>query len=419
MYRPKPYCISRKSVQEAYLRIKANKGAAGVDKMSMEAFDMQSQKYLYKLWNQMSSGSYMPPAIKLVEIPRKDGGKRPLGIPTIIDRIGQAVVAVRLGEVVDNLFHEDSYGYRPKKSALQAVAKTRERCWAYNWVLDVDIKGFFDNIPHDLLMLAVEKHAEEDWMVLYIKRWLVASLQLGDGTVVPRTKGVPQGSVIGPILSNLYLHYVMDMWLKANYPEHAFERYADDAVIHCRTEEQAIHLKESLGKRLKDCGLELHEDKTKIVYCKDSNRGGTTEKAVTFDFLGYTFKPRQALNTKRNVSFTSFQPAVSTKAMKAMNEKLNKLPILRIAGIEIEAIAKEMNPILQGLINYYGKFYSTKLKDFLRRVNAKLANWAIRKYKGLRVSLTSAMKWISRLHKRKPNLFAHWIFGSKPTMELR
>ena len=419
MYRPKPYCISRKSVQEAYLRIRANKGAAGVDEMNMQAFDMQKQKYLYKLWNQMSSGSYMPPAIKLVEIPKKDGGKRPLGIPTITDRIGQAVVAKELEQVVDNLFHEDSYGYRPKKSALQAVAKARERCWAYAWVLDVDIRGFFDNIPHDLLMRAVEKHAEEQWMILYIKRWLVAPLQLEDGTIVPRTKGVPQGSVIGPILSNLYLHYAMDMWLKANYPDNAFERYADDAVIHCRTEEQAVRLKETLGKRLKDCGLEMNEDKTKIVFCKDSNRRRKTDKAVTFDFLGYTFMPRQAQNSIRKESFTNFLPGVSTKAMIAMNTKLNKLPILRIPGIEIEAVAKEMNPILQGWINYYGKFYATKLKDFMRRINAKLANWAIRKYKGIRTSLTSAMKWICRLHRRKPNLFAHWTFGSKPSMELR
>jgi len=416
MYRPKPFCISKKSVQEAYLKIKANNGAAGVDQMSMEAFNQQPQKYLYKLWNQMSSGSYIPPAVKLVEIDKKGGGKRPLGIPTITDRIGQAVVAKELEEVVDNLFHEDSYGYRPKKSALQAVAKARERCWKYEWVLDVDIKGFFDNIPHDLLMRAVEKHVQEKWMLLYIERWLVAPLQLEDGTIVARTKGVPQGSVIGPILSNLYLHYAMDMWLVANYPDCCFERYADDAVIHCGNSIKVEKLKIALGKRLKVCGLEMHEDKTKIIQCRDSNRTRKHNKPVMFDFLGYTFKPRQAQNGERKEDFTNFLPAVSTKAMTAMNTKLNNMPILRIAGIEIEAVAKELNPVLQGWINYYGKFYSTKLRDFMRRINAKIANWAIRKYKGLRTSLHRAMKWVSRLCKRKPNLFAHWIFGSKPIM---
>ena len=414
MYRAKPFCISRKSVQEAYLKIKANKGAAGVDQMSMEAFDKQPQKHLYKLWNQMSSGSYTPPAVKLVEIDKKGGGKRPLGIPTITDRIGQAVVTKELEQELENLFHEDSYGYQRKKSALQAVAKAQQRCWEYNWVLDVDIKGFFDNIPHDLLMRAVEKHTADKWVLLYIERWLVAPLQLEDGTIVARKKGVPQGSVIGPILSNLYLHYAMDQWLTSNYPDFRFERYADDAVIHTRAGEQAEKLKEALGKRLKDCGLELHEEKTKVIYCKDSNRRIKRQKVVSFDFLGYTFKPRQAQNSHRKETFTDFLPGVSITSMKAMNEKLNKMPILRIPGIEIEAVAKELNPVLQGWINYYGKFYKTKLKDFMRGINAKLANWAIRKYKKLRVSLTSAMKWVTRLYKQKPNLFAHWTFGSKP-----
>ncbi len=414
MYRPKPYCISRESVQEAYLKIKANRGAAGVDQMSMEAFDEQPQKHLYKLWNQMSSGSYMPPAIKLVEIPKKGGGKRPLGIPTITDRIGQAVVTKELEEVLANIFHEDSYGYQPGKSALQAVAKARERCMEYNWVLDVDIKGFFDNIPHDLLMRAVQKHTDEKWVLLHIERWLTAPLQLVDGTIVARTKGVPQGSVIGPILSNLYLHYAMDMWLVANYPEFRFERYADDAVIHCRSGEQAERLKVNLSKRLNECGLEMNEQKTKIIYCRDSNRRRKMKTEVKFDFLGYTFMPREAQNSHRKESFTNFLPGVSMKAMTAMNEKLNNMPILRIPGIEIEAVSKELNPVLQGWINYYGKFYKTKLKGFLRRVNAKLANWAIRKYKKIRVSVNSGMKWLSRVSDRQPNLFAHWAFGAKP-----
>ena len=275
------------------------------------------------------------------------------------------------------------------------------------------------NIPHDLLMKAVAKHVQEQWMLIYIERWLVAPLQLEDGTIIARTKGVPQGSVIGPILSNLYLHYAMDMWLVANYPDCCFERYADDAVIHCDNAFKVEKLKIALGKRLKACGLEMHEEKTKIIHCRDSNRTRKYTKGVMFDFLGYTFKPRQAQNGNRKENFTNFLPAVSTKAKKAMNSKLNSMPILRTPGIEIEAVAKAMNPVLQGWINYYGKFYASELKSFMRRINAKLANWAIRKYKGLRTSVTSAMKWVSSLCVRKPDLFAHWTFGATPKMVQR
>jgi RNA-directed DNA polymerase len=296
----KPFTISKYLVYTAYKRVRSNKGSGGVDGVSLAGFNKDLENHLYKLWNQMSSGSYIPPAVKLMEIPKKDGGKRPLGIPTISDRIGQTVVKAHLGQLLEPMFHEDSYGYRPGKSALDAVAKARERCWRYDWVIDLDIKGFFDNIPHDLLMRAVRKHCKEKWMLLYIERWLVAPLQKEDGEIVARTKGVPQGSVIGPLLANLYLHYCMDVWLSKHYPDCKFERYADDAIIHCKSEHKAREVREKLQERMQECGLELHPLKTKIVYCKDSNRRGKSEH-MSFDFLGYTFMPRMAQNSIRKV----------------------------------------------------------------------------------------------------------------------
>jgi len=415
MSKAKPFTIERQLVMSAYLRVRANGGSSGVDEMSLEEFDKDYKNHLYKIWNKMSSGSYLPPPVMLVEIPKKDGGIRPLGIPTVADRIAQTVVADLLEKELEGVFHENSFGYRPGKSQIQALEKAKVNCWKYNWVVDVDIKGFFDNLPHDLLMKAVRKHIDCKWMLLYLERWLVAPLQKTDGTIHERTKGVPQGSVIGPILSNLYLHYAMDVWLVRNYGQCAFERFADDCIVHCCSEKDAMEVKQALEERLRECGLELHAEKTKIVYCKDSNRRGNYPN-VQFDFLGYTFKPREAQNSIRKETFTNWLPAVSVKAMKSMREKMRGWNTLKIAWCEVEDIAREINPVVRGWINYYGKFYQTKLKSFMHEVNLKIAKWARSKYKKVRASELKAIKWLKGLSLRSLNLFIHWTVGVLPTV---
>lgn len=293
----KPIEVTKREVYAAWLRVKANKGAGGVDGEGITEFEAKLAKNLYKLWNRMSSGSYFPKAVRRVEIPKKDGSKRPLGIPTVYDRIAQEVVRARLEPTVEAIFHPDSYGYRPGKSAIEAVRVCRERSWKYSWVLDVDIQKFFDTIDHKLLLKAVGKHCKAKWMVLYIERWLKATIRHADGREETSERGTPQGGVISPLLANLYLHYAFDCWITKTYPMVRFERFADDVVIHCQNEAQSEAIQIALKERLQSCGLKLHPETTKIVYCKDSARRKDYPN-ISYTFLGYTFRPKGAQNRK-------------------------------------------------------------------------------------------------------------------------
>ena len=408
----KPFDIPKSMVWEAYQRVKANKGAAGVDGQSVEQFEQDLKNNLYRLWNRMSSGSYFPPPVKAVEIPKASGGVRILGIPTVADRIAQTVVAMYLERLVEPIFHPDSYGYRPRRSALDAVAKCRERCWRNNWVIDLDVRAFFDSVDHSRMLKAVARHTDARWVLLYVARWLKAPMRQADGTLAARDRGTPQGSAVSPVLANLYLHYAFDMWLAREYPGVAFERYCDDAVIHCTSREQAVMVRDALAGRLAEVGLELHPDKTRVVYCKDADRRGDHE-VTSFTFLGYTFRPRLAKN-KWGKHFVSFLPAVSKDAVKAMSREIRSWHIARRSDKSLTDLAQMFNSIVQGWINYYGRFCKSMLYPLLRRINEHLVRWACRKYKRLRRRERRAKELLARAAQRYPGLFAHWRFGLKP-----
>lgn len=413
MDKTKSFDIPKKTVFEAYIAIKQNKGAAGIDGVSIAEFETDLKNNLYKIWNRMSSGAYFPPAVKAVDIPKKTGGTRTLGIPTVADRIAQTVVKMQFEPKVEKYFHADSYGYRPGKSAHDALDITRKRCWKYDWVLEFDIKGLFDNIDHELLIKAVRKHTECKWELLYIKRWLTAPFQRTDGQVIDRERGTPQGGVISPILANLFLHYCFDKWMEREFPNNPWCRYADDAVIHCTSEKQARYLKDRLETRFRECKLEIHPDKTKIVYCKDSNR--TEEKEnIEFTFLGYTFKPRKAKGHEDKV-FTSFLPAISRKAKINLYQEMRRWRLLWMTQKSMEQIAEGINPMTWGWLNYYGRYGKKELARVLDKINYHLMLWVQRKYKKCRHSTKRAYQYLLRVCDAKPKLFAHWEVGISPS----
>lgn len=406
----KPFKIDKRLVYEAYKAVKSNAGAAGVDGKTIEQFEADLRNNLYKLWNRMSSGSYFPPPVRAVSIPKKSGGQRILGVPTVADRVAQMVVKQLIEPDLEPIFLADSYGYRPRKSALDAVGVTRQRCWKYDWVLEFDIKGLFDNIDHELMLRAVRKHVTCKWALLYIERWLTAPMEQDDGTRTARTRGTPQGGVISPILSNLFLHYTFDLWMTRTHPDLPWCRYADDGLVHCRTEQEAEVFKARLQARLTECRLELHPIKTKIVYCRDGKRRGKYPN-VTFDFLGYCFRPRLVQNSRDNTLFCGFTPAVSVSAMKAMRTTIRELGLRHRTESSMADIARQINPLLRGWIAYYGRYAPSALKPILRYVNQTLRAWVMRKFKRFAAKTIRAGRFLERMARDKADLFVHWRLG--------
>ena len=403
----KSFVISKQLIYEAYQRVKKNKGSAGIDAQSLEDFDRNLKGHLYKLWNRLSSGSYIPPAVKEVEIPKGDGGKRRLGIPTVSDRIAQMAVKIQIETELDKHFHPNSYGYRPNKSAHEALKVTLERCQQRAWVLDMDIKGFFDTIDHEKLMKCVEHHIREPWHLLYIKRWLKAPIHKLNDEIEERTEGTPQGGVISPLLANLYLHYVFDHWVHRTFGTNVlFERYADDIVCHCSTKMQAEWLKHQVETRLKAFNLTLHPEKTRIVYCKNDFRKKSYTN-IAFDFLGFTFRPRW-IKTRKGKMGVFFLADISRKSAKKIRQVINAWPWRYWYQKEFKEIREYAISRLRGWMQYYSLFSRSGIKFVLMHFDRKLSRWLKNKYKTIH-SIRQAADKVNGTRRERAYLFPHWI----------
>jgi RNA-directed DNA polymerase len=404
--------ITKEMVWEAYKKVKSNGGSAGIDHQSLSEFDKVRSKGLYKIWNRLASGSYLAPKIKRVTIPKGKGKTRPLGIPTVGDRVAQQVVKSYIEPRFEAIFADNSYGYRPKKSAHSAIKEVQQNVLKYSWVLDLDIKEFFENVSHELLMKALRKHVSEQWVLMYIQRWLEAPVQLEDGSIKePTGKGTPQGGVISPLLANLYLHYCVDKWLEKHYPEIKMVRYADDLIIHCGSYAIATQILSTLTARLTACGLTAHPEKTKIVYCKKDKRN-LEGYPVQFDFLGFSFQPIR-YKLKTGGSFLQFDCKMSRKSKVRITEELKKSEFHRKSQWSIQGIANLLNPKIRGWIQYYGKISKRSLKPVFYYLHQRIIRWILNKYKSFKGSKVKAIAWLRAIGKSYPNLFYHWELGYK------
>jgi group II intron reverse transcriptase/maturase len=402
----KTHDIPKRLIWDAWLKVKSKGGAAGADGVTIEQFETRLKDNLYRLWNRMSSGSYFPGPVRAVEIPKK-GGTRVLGIPNVIDRVAQTAAALVLEPSVEKVFHDDSYGYRPRRSPEDAVRACRRRCFQRAWIVDLDVKAFFDSVPWDLMLKAVARHTDQKWVMLYVERWLKAPMLMPDGTLAQRVKGTPQGGPISPLIANIFLHYGFDMWMVREFPTVWFERFADDVVVHCVTERQARQVQDAIGRRLAEVGLLMHPDKTRIVYCKDSRRRLDFEQ-VSFTFCGFTFRPREAFDKVRKESYTGFLPAVAPGKLTDISRKAASWRLHRRTNSTLEDLAEEVNPAVRGWLNYFTVFYPSAVTPIGKRMDRHLMRWARRKYKRLERSEKRARAWLTGVRKRAPGLFAHW-----------
>lgn len=405
----KSFAVSKEMVYGSYLKVCDKKGSAGIDKETIEMFNKDLSGNLYKVWNRMASGSYYPPAVRTVLIPKKQGGTRPLGVPTVSDRIAQGVVKDYLEPTLEPLFHVNSFGYRPGRSAHDALAQCNHNCIHHSWVIDLDIKGFFDNINHDWMMKMLSHHTQEKWVLLYVERWLKAGVEQGDGSMAARVKGTPQGGVISPLISNLYLHHCFDMWMSKYFPTNPFERYADDLIVHCNSKAEAEHLLALIGERLQGFELELHPEKTKLVYCKNYLRKEKHEHN-SFAFLGYSFQPRSKPNTfGRHKKFTVFGAAISCKAKAFIRQRIRAVFNPRNTQVSLESTAVKLNPKIRGWLNYYCRFNPRVAGNVFLYLNELIRRWIEEKFR-LRSKKAVIHKYQSCMQSNK-GLFIHWQKG--------
>lgn len=394
-------------VREAYRKVRSNKGSAGVDQVDLKIFDEKLSKNLYKIWNRMASGSYFPSPVKEVIIPKPTGGERKLGIPTVSDRIAQQVIKSYLEPRLEKEFTSNSYGYRPHKSAHQALESVKENTRKYAWVIDMDIKSFFDELNHELLLKALDQHVPEEWVKMYIRRWLQAPIQTTQGLERKDGKGTPQGGVISPLLANLFLHYVIDKWIAKRFPTVSIIRYADDIIIHCISEAQCRYMLQSIKARLLECKLQLSESKTKIVYCRDHRRICQNNYPKSFDFLGHSFKPMSKKSNKGGL-FLGYDCEISKKARSKIIAEWKAQNFHRQSTCNLQDIANKLNPKIMGIINFYGKMNKFAVQRLFHHLDYRLAKWVKNKFKGVRNSYQKANDWLREIKSSYPNIFYHW-----------